>query len=45
LEHFAHVVRREEVPAVDLAHAMHVLSVGLAAHESAATGQRIPIKR
>jgi predicted dehydrogenase len=45
LEHFARVVRREELPSVDLTHAMHVLSVGLAAHESSATGRRVTITR
>jgi predicted dehydrogenase len=43
LQHFARVVRREEAPAIDLAHAMHVLAVGIAAHESSASGQRIAI--
>ncbi len=43
LAHFARVVRRVEAPMTDLAQAMHVLSVGIAAHKSSAMGQRITI--
>lgn len=43
LAHFARVVRRVEAPVTDLAQAMHVLSVGIAAHQSSAMGQRITI--
>jgi predicted dehydrogenase len=43
LRHLARVVRREEAPVVDLAHAMHVLAVAIAAHESSATGSRVPV--
>jgi predicted dehydrogenase len=43
LEHFARVIRHEEQPIVDLEQARHVLKIGVAAHESAATGRRISI--
>lgn len=39
LRHFARVVRREEAPVVDLAHALHVLAIAYAAHQSAANNK------
>lgn len=43
LEHFARVARREEAPIVGIDHATHVTRVGIAAHESSLTGNRIHI--
>ena len=43
LAHFSRVVRREEAPVAGLAQAMHVLSLGIAAHQSSASGQRVTI--
>jgi predicted dehydrogenase len=44
LEHFARVIRREEPPVVGLVEATHVLSVALAAKQSAVTGRRTEIE-
>jgi len=43
LRHFARVVRGEEAPVVDVSHALHVLAVAYAAHQSSATGRKISV--